>query len=100
MVFGRRSEQGLLFSGKIVSWKKPWCFGSAFLARAFVFWEKHDLEEVVVSGSTFLAGAFVFWEKHDLKEAVVFGQWLLFSEKNMSFGAQFGALLGSIWCPC
>ena len=41
--------------------------GSAFLAGAFVFWEKHDLEIVVRLGSAFLAGAFVFWEKHDLE---------------------------------
>ena len=43
--------------------------GSAFLAGAFVFWKKHDLENAVRLGSAFLAGAFVFWEKHDLEKS-------------------------------
>ena len=40
--------------------KEALVFGSAFLAGAFVFWEKHDLTEAVVFGSAFLAGAFAF----------------------------------------
>ena len=47
--------------------------GSAFLAGAFLFWEKHDLEKVVRLGTAFLAGAFVFWEKHDLETVVRLG---------------------------
>ena len=37
-------------------------FGSAFLAGAFVFWNKHDLRKALMFGSAFLARACVFWE--------------------------------------
>ena len=39
-------------------------FGSAFLARAVVFEEKHAQTEAMSLGSAFLAGAFVFRENH------------------------------------
>ena len=45
--------------------------GSAFLARAFVFWAKHDLAKGMVFGSVFLAGALVFSAKPT--KDVVFG---------------------------
>ena len=47
--------------------KKALRLESAFLAGAFVFWEKHDLKKPWCSGSAFLAGALVFWEKHNEK---------------------------------
>ena len=43
-------------------------------SRAFVFWEKHDLEIVVRLGSTFLAGDFVFWENTTWKKLSVSDQ--------------------------
>ena len=39
-------------------------FGSAFLAGAVVFEEKHAQTEAMSLGSAFLAGAFVFRENH------------------------------------
>ena len=62
-----------MFSGKNTTWKKVLRLGSAFLAGAFVFWEKHDLEIVGRLGSAFLAGAFVFWENHDLEKVLRLG---------------------------
>ena len=54
-------SRGLCFLGNH-DLKHAVVFGSAFLAGAFVFWEKHDLKKAVVFGSAFLAGALVFWK--------------------------------------
>ena len=46
-------------------------FGSAFLAGAVVFEEKHAQTEAMSLGSAFLAGAFVFRENHVQRKSYV-----------------------------
>ena len=38
-------------------------------SRGLCFLGQNDLETVVRLGSAFLAGAFVFWQKHDLEKS-------------------------------
>ena len=55
-----------------VDGNKPWCSGSAFLAGAFAFSEKHVVNKAMVFGVSIPSRGFWFLGKHAPKKAMVF----------------------------